>query len=575
MLAELHISRLGVIEDLELELHPGLNVLTGETGAGKTMVTLGLALALGGRASGTRVRRGGGRARAEARFIAPLGPAVAEWAEDGEVVLARAVSEDGKSTARIGGRIVPVSALASLRPELVEVHGQNQHQRLLSASTQTEFLDRFAGADHVETVREYRLAYERAGRLRAQILELDGQARERERDKDLLAYQVREIEGAAVRPGEIAELVAEEARLAHAERLMVRGSAAEHALAADGASSDGLQVAAAALRDAGSIDPAAAALSDRAAGLAAEAAELARDVRTWREALRADPERQREVADRLLALRSLERKYGDGEEGILAYLERARQRLSTLAGAEGERDGLEAEARHAEAVGDELTSRISGRRTEAAPELSTALQVELHELGMEGAALAVQLVAQPELGPAGRERAELLFSGAPGQPSLPIAKSASGGELSRVMLACRSVMADLDQVPTLVFDEVDAGIGGRAGAAVGRRLARLAATRQVLVVTHLPQIASFADRQVAVTKKDGVAAIRVLEGEDRIEEIARMLSGSSGSATGRSHARDLLEEAAEERRSWTTPPSRSRSRRERVAAGRGATRASG
>ena len=575
MLAELHISRLGVIDDLELELHSGLNVLTGETGAGKTMVTLGLALALGGRASGARVRRGGGRARVEARFIAPPGPAVAEWAEDGEVVLARAISEDGKSSARIGGQIVPVSALASLGPELVEVHGQNQHQGLLASSTQTEFLDRFGGAAHVEAVREYRLAYEHARRLRGQIRDLDREARERERDKDLLAYQVREIEGAAVRPGEIAELVAEQARLAHAERLMMRGSAAEDALAADGASSDGLQVAAAALRDAGSVDQAAAELSDRAGGLAAEAAELARDVRAWREALRADPERQQEVADRLLALRSLERKYGDGEEGILAYLERARRRLSTLAGAEGEREGLEAEARHTEALADELAARMSERRTQAAQELSAALQGELHELGMEGAALAVELITQPDLGPAGREGAELLFSGAPGQPSLPIAKSASGGELSRVMLACRSVMADVDQVPTLVFDEVDAGIGGRAGAAVGRRLARLAATRQVLVVTHLPQIASYADRQVAVTKKDGVAAIRVLEGEDRIEEIARMLSGPSGSSTGRSHARVLLEEAAEERRSWAMPPSRLRSRRERGAAIRAGARAAG
>ena len=191
MLLELHISRLGVIEDLELELHPGLNVLTGETGAGKTMVTMGLALALGGRASGARVRRGGGRARVEARFAAPAVPAVAEWAEDGEVVLARTVSEDGKSSARIGGQIVPVSALAAIGPELVEVHGQGQQQRLLAASTQTDFLDRFAKGSHIRAVREYAQAFERARRLRLRLEELEWEAREREREKHLLAYQVR------------------------------------------------------------------------------------------------------------------------------------------------------------------------------------------------------------------------------------------------------------------------------------------------------------------------------------------------------------------------------------------------
>jgi DNA repair protein RecN (Recombination protein N) len=575
VLVELHISRLGVIDDLELELHPSLNVLTGETGAGKTMVTMGLALALGGRGSGARVRHGGDRARVEARFLAPSAPAVAEWAEEGEVVLARTVSEDGKSSARIGGQIVPVSALAALGPELVEVHAQNQHQRLLSASTQTEFLDRFAGTDHLGTVRDYAAAYERARRLRLHLEELDREARQRERDKDLLAYQVREIEAAAIRPGEMAELLAEDARLGHAERLTLRGGAAEDALTADGAASDGLHAAAAALRDAGSVDPSATELSDRAAGLAAEAAELVLDLRAWLETVRVDPGRQQEVADRLLALRSLERKYGDGEPGILAYLEQARRSLGSLAGADREREELETETERVGALAAELAARITERRERSAPELSLALQAEVHELGMEGATLQVQLVSQAELGPAGRERAELLFCGAPGQPSLPIAKSASGGELSRIMLACRSVMADLDNVPTLVFDEVDAGIGGRAGAAVGRRLARLATTRQVLVVTHLAQIACFADRHVAVTKQDGVAAIRVLERDERISEIARMLSGSSGSDSARSHAVALLEEAAEERQSWGKKPSRPPSRREKEPAGRGGPRSPG
>src|SRR5436190_12907114 len=227
VLLELHIAGLGVIEDLELELHPGLNVMTGETGAGKTMVTMGLALALGGRAASARVRRGGGRARVEARFAAPSSPAVAEWAEDGEVVLARTVSEDGKSSARMGGQIVPVSALAAVGPELVEVHGQNQHQRLLSPATQTELLDRFAGAQHVDAVHTYRGVFERMRRARLRLEELERESRAREREKDLLAFQVREIEAAGVRPGEVAELCEEESRLADADRLLQHGADAE------------------------------------------------------------------------------------------------------------------------------------------------------------------------------------------------------------------------------------------------------------------------------------------------------------------------------------------------------------
>jgi DNA repair protein RecN (Recombination protein N) len=457
------------------------------------------------------------------------------------------VSEDGKSSARIGGQIVPVSALAAIGPELVEVHGQNQHQRLLSAPTQTEFLDRFAGGEHISTVREYAEAYDRARRLRVRLDEMDREAREREREKDLLAYQVREIEAASVRPGEVAELGAEEARLAHAERLLGWAAAGEDALAADGAASDRLNAAAAALRDAGGVDPAATELAERATGLAVEAGELVRDLRAWSEILRSDPERLAQVTERVLAIRGLERKYGDGEEGILAYLEEARGRLAALSGADRERESLESEAGAMGAQAEELAHRITEERERAAPQLSAALEEELRELGMEAAQVRVELLRQPELAAAGRERAELLFSAAAGQPALPIAKAASGGELSRVMLACRSVLADLDHVPTLVFDEVDAGIGGRAGAAVGRRLARLARSRQVLVVTHLPQIASFADRHLSVWKEGSVAAIQPLEGEDRIRELARMLSGASDSDTATSHARELLQEATAER----------------------------
>jgi DNA repair protein RecN (Recombination protein N) len=547
VLLELHIAGIGVIEDLDLEFHPGLNVLTGETGAGKTMVTVGLTLALGGRASSVLVRRGSRRARVEARFSAPPSPGVGEWAEDGELVLARTVSEEGKSAARIGGQIVPVSALAAVAPELVELHGQNQVQRLLEPGAQTGFLDLFAGAGHLSVVEEYRQAYERLRRTLLRLEELDREARDREREKDLLAYQVREIESAGVHPGELAGIEAESSRLAHAERLLERARGAEDALGTEGGAADRLHEAASALRDAAAVDAASTAVAERAAALAQEGSDLARDVRAYREELRADPARLEELQQRLHVLRSLERKYGEGEDGILAYLDQARTRLSALAGTEDERAQLEGEAAELDRSALALAERVAAGRAGAAPRLAEALEGELHELGMEGASVRVALESQEDLGPLGRERAQLLFSGGPAQPPLPLSRVASGGELSRTMLACRSVMADLDAVPTLVFDEVDAGIGGRAGLAVGRRLARLGRTRQVLVVTHLPQIACFADRHVRVRKREGTATVSVLDQDERVAEISRMLSGLPDSDAAASHAEELLAEADRER----------------------------
>jgi len=545
VLLELHIAGLGVIDDLDLELHPGLNVLTGETGAGKTMVAVGLALALGGRASASLVREGSGRARVEARFRSPDTPATTEWTEDGELVLARMVGSDGRGSARIGGQIVPVSALGALAPDLVEVHGQNQAQRLLAAAEQTGFLDRFAGPEHVHAVERHRGVFERLRRVRRRLDELDREEREREREKDLLAYQVREIEAAAVAPGEAGSLRAEEGRLANAERLMDRAAQAEQALGAEGGAAESLAAAAGALRDAASMDPEARELSERLTAVAEEAADVSRDVRGWRERVRVDPARLAEVNERLHALAQLERKYGEGEEGVLAFLEEARTRLAALEGTAEERDSLEAEAETLEEERRGLAAGVTAAREEAAPRLAAALQGELQELGMPDVTVEVAVRASAEATQLGAERAELRFSGGTGQAALPLGKAASGGELSRTMLACRSVLADLDRVPTLVFDEVDAGIGGRAGLAVGRRLARLAAGRQVLVVTHLPQIACFADRHFLVAKERGTASVEVLDDAERIAEISRMLSGLPDSDAAATHAEELLAQAAD------------------------------
>ncbi|MGZ8631240.1 MAG: DNA repair protein RecN [Actinomycetota bacterium] len=543
MLRELHISGLGVIDDLDLSLDPGLNVLTGETGAGKTMITVGLALALGARASTSMLREGSGAARVQALFDPREG--AEEWIEDDALLLSRSVSSEGRGTCRVGGQLATASALATLGTSLVEVHGQHQAQRLLEPAVQTAFLDRFAGEEHLADVAAYRAVYDELRRARAALDDLRVATRERERELDLLTYQTSEIEALMPGPGESDELMAEEARLGHVERLLEAGGVAEAALSGDrGAADDALGVAAGALDEAVALDPGAGAIAERAAALAAEAAELARDVRVYRESLAPDPERLQMVRERMVALKGLQRKYGETDGDVLAYLAEASSRLRELQGADERLSRVTDDVEALTERADDLAGTIGEVRRATAERLATAIERELEELGMPGAAVDVALEPLELLGPGGGERVELRFAGTSGRPSAPLAKTASGGELSRTMLACRSVMADLDDVPTLVFDEVDAGIGGRAGLAVGRRLARLARDRQVLVVSHLPQIACFADRHVRVTKHDGTAAIEVLDDAARVAELSRMLAGLERSASAVSHAEELLDEAS-------------------------------
>ncbi|HSL12147.1 MAG TPA: DNA repair protein RecN [Actinomycetota bacterium] len=541
MLRELHISGLGVIDDLDLEFDGGLTVLTGETGAGKTMVTVGLSLALGARGAATLVRAGAGAARVQARFDVP--PPLAAWAEDGEVVLARTIRVDGRGGARVGGEIATVSTLAALGDALVEVHGQHQTLRLLETATQTAFLDRVGGADHLEAVAAHRSAYERLTNARAARDELVEAARERERALDLLAYQVQEIDDVGPRADETDDLVAEEARLAHVERLLELTAEAAAAASSDGGAADLAATVSAALAAAAELDRAAEPLATRAASLAAELVELAHDVRTHRDSLADDPARLDAVRDRLAALRSLQRRYGATDLDVIAFRDRAAGEMARLAGADERLLRLDDEVSALEGEVAERARAVSEGRAATAPVLAASLTEQLHELGMPAAAAEVSLVPLPAPGADGAERIELRLVPGPGQPALPLAKGASGGELSRVMLACRSVVADVDDVATIVFDEIDAGIGGEAGLAVGRRLAALAARRQVIVVTHLPQIACFADRHVRVRKHDGVATVEVLDDDERVRELSRMLAGLEASEAAVTHAEELLAEA--------------------------------
>ncbi|MEX1264171.1 MAG: DNA repair protein RecN [Actinomycetota bacterium] len=547
MLRELHISGLGVIDDLDLPLHPGLNVLTGETGAGKTMITVGLALALGARGSVSLVRDGAKAARVQALFEVGDDPPrqVVDWIEEGEIVLARSISAEGKGSARIGGQLATASALSSLGGSLVEVHGQHQVQRLLEPSVQTAFLDRFAGDEHLVALMSYRDAHDELRNALAALEQLRDASRDRERELDLLAYQVREIETVMPEAGESERLAAEEARLGHVERLLDVGATAEAALAGeDDGAADTLGEAARALEAAGALDPQADELASRSAALTVEVAELARDVRAYRESLTSDPERLQMVRERMGVLKGLQRKYGETDADVLRFTHEASTRLNELAGADDRLHELNAIAGELDRRVAERAALVSAGRREASGRLGEAIAAELDELGMPGAVVEVALDTLAAPGPGGAERVELRFAAGPEVSPMPLARTASGGELSRTMLACRSVLADIDEVPTLVFDEVDAGIGGKAGLAVGRRLAGLARDRQVLVVTHLPQIACFADRHVRVSKRAGTAAVDVLDDRQRVVELSRMLAGLDESATAVSHAEELLAQAS-------------------------------
>jgi DNA repair protein RecN (Recombination protein N) len=542
VLRELHVTDLGVIADVDLELHPGLNVLTGETGAGKTLLTVAIGLALGRRASSALVREGARTARVQARFDAPPRAVAEGWAEDGSLVLARAIDADGRSAARVGGQIAPVSALERLAADLVEVHGQHESTMLRSPAAQTAFLDRFLGGTHLRDVEEHARTFARLAAVEGELAELLRTERDREREADVVAFQIAEIAAIAPRSGELAALEVEAVRLANVERLLERATEAERALSTDGGAADAVSISAAALEDVAALDPAAGPLAERASFLREEIGELARDVRDHREALDADPVRLEETNARIGAIRSLLRKYGDSEDAVLEFLERTRARSTSIGSTGARRAELEHEMETLRVEIERSARQIGSARAEAAPRLGRAIEAELEDLGMADAVLSVEL-RPTEPSSTGTERAEFVFSGGPRQRPLPLAKVASGGELSRTMLACRAVLVDADAIPTLVFDEVDAGIGGAAAAAVGRRLAALARDRQVLVVTHLPQIASFADHHVVVEKSRGTAVAHVVDGRERVAELSRMLAGLAGSEAAAAHAEELLAEA--------------------------------
>ncbi|GHE94979.1 DNA repair protein RecN [Streptomyces longispororuber] len=565
----MRIRSLGVIDDAVVELSPGFTAVTGETGAGKTMVVTSLGLLLGGRADPALVRLGAKSAVVEGRITVPEGAAAALRAEeagaeldDGALLVSRTVSAEGRSRAHLGGRSVPVGVLAELADDLVAVHGQSDQQGLLKPARQRGALDRYAGDAVAVPLAKYTAAYRRLRAVSAELDEITTRARERAQEADMLRFGLDEVAAVEPRPGEDTELAAEAERLGHAEALASAATAAHAALAGNPEDPEGVDastlVAGAhrALEAVRSHDPALAALAERIGEIGILLADVAGELAGYADDLDADPLRLAAVEERRAALTQLTRKYGEDVGAVLAWAEAGAARLAELEGDDDRLEELTAErdALRAELAG--LARALTEARVEAAARFAAAVTEELASLAMPHARVTIDVrqTDDPDgveidgrtvaYGPAGVDEVELLLAPHPGAPPRPIAKGASGGELSRVMLAVEVVFAGTDPVPTYLFDEVDAGVGGKAAVEIGRRLAKLAKSAQVVVVTHLPQVAAFADRQLLVEKThDGSvtrSGVQVLEGEDRVRELSRMLAGQEDSQTARAHAEELL-----------------------------------
>jgi DNA repair protein RecN (Recombination protein N) len=574
MLEELRITSLGVIEESVLEVGPGLTVITGETGAGKTMIVTALGLLLGGRADSGAVRTGARSARVEG--VVRVDAAGADLSgrvehlggevEDDRLLLARQISAEGRSRAFAGGAAVPASALTDLLAPLVAVHGQSDQHRLLRAAAQREALDSFAGPRTIELRSRYGETYRRLRATEAELEEVVHSARERAREADLLRFGLEEVEAVSPTPGEDVALAAEEARLGFADTLRTAGAQARECLSSEDGAPDALATVSAARKLLDGVrehDAEAAGLADRLAEVSYLLSDVAADVSSYAAGLDTDPARLAAVSERRAALTALTRKYGETIDEVLAWSRDAATRLVQLDHTDEHIEVLRGRREELRAELAVQGAALSAARAKAAGRLGKRVTAELTSLAMPHAAVTVSVgqTAHDDGLPVGErvlhysasglDEVEILLAANKGADPRPLNRGASGGELSRVMLAIEVALADTNPVPTFVFDEVDAGVGGKAAVEVGRRLAMLARHAQVLVVTHLPQVAAFADQHFVVRKStDGLvttSGLVQLGEEERVRELSRMLAGLEDSDTALAHAQELLDTAQESR----------------------------
>ena len=552
MLKELHVRNYAVIDDLRIELEPGLNVLTGETGAGKSLIVGALSLLLGERASSDLVRAGKDRALVEGVFDCSGAPALVRLCEeqgievDGDwLILRREVLREGRNRAWVNGSAATTGLVRELGQQLVDLHGQHEHQALLRREAQRDILDAFAGA--TDAARRTAEAHTRLGDLRDQIAETRAAAAATRERSDFLAFRAQEIEAAGLEPGEDETAAQEARRLEHSEELIDLSASLHSAVYGDdGALVEGLGGLSRKVDDLVRIDPTASELEALYSEARTTLEELGRRLSSYRDAVGHDPARLAELRERLDLIRGLKFKYGETIEEVLATARAARDELEMADRSMLDLDALAVEESAAleELVGE--AEKLTALRKASATRLESEVTGLLGELGMEGGRFRVRLEELAELGSHGAERTEFQVSLNPGFEPGPLARVASGGELSRVMLALKTVLAEVDGVPSLVFDEIDSGVGGRVAHQVAERLAMVAETHQVFAITHLPQIASRASVHLDVEKvqRDGLASARVrtLDGQERVEELARMLGGDPGREVSRQHAAELLSE---------------------------------
>ncbi len=545
MLLSLHIENLAIIDRLEVNFQPGFNVLTGETGAGKSILLDALALVLGERADPTLIRTGAEKLKVSAVFLIPDTLSLHDLeieTEEGALYLAREVQASGRSIARINGQAVPLSLLKAVGDRLVDLHGQHEHQSLLKPASHLEFLDCWLGEPALNLREQVRQAVQRLHDLLAEKQELTTREREREQMLDLYRFQIDEIRSANLQPGEEEALQTEERRLTHAEKLIALAGGAYETLMDEQGAYDRIASASKSLAEITRIDPSLTPLQETLESALVQVEEVAQALRAYAESIEYDPERLEEVSARLELIKRLKRKYGDTIETVLAYADSIEQKLHTLEHQSERLERLEAEIADAQAQAEALCARLHALRCEGATRFAEAVQQHLSDLAMERAQFLVQITPKP-MDSTGIDAVEFLFSANPGEAPRPLSKIASGGELSRLMLAIKTVLTTASPVPTLVFDEIDAGLGGRTAHAVGEKIAQLARHFQILCVTHLPQIASRAHYHLQIEKhvvgERTQVVLTPLEGEARIAEIARMLAGEP-TETALQHARELL-----------------------------------
>lgn len=560
MIDEISIRDLGVIGEARLPLGPGFTALTGETGAGKTMVVTALGLLLGARGDAGVVRSGADRALVEGRWIVDPAGAAAERArdagaelDDDELILARTVSAEGRSRAVVGGRSAPVGVLGELGEQLVVVHGQSDQVRLKSSTAQREALDRFAGAELAAALAEYRTAFTAWNDARAELDRLTSARDERAREADELRAAIAEIEQLAPQRGEDVELADRAERLGNLEDLRLAAAQAHELLSSESLDEarDAIGLIDAARRSVERVSAHDAQLGPIVEQLAAAGyavTEAATELSGYLASLETDGGRELEtVNERRAALTDLARRFGPSLNDVVELLDTGSARLLELDQDDDRIFSLAEEVERGASTVEALADRVTALRQAAAARLANAVTAELAALAMPDARLTVAIDARDELTASGRDQVSLLLQPHAGAEPRPLGKGASGGELSRVMLALEVVIAETDPVPTFVFDEVDAGVGGASAIEIGRRLAKLAQSAQVIVVTHLAQVAAFATNHLTVVKgRDGTvtaSSVTQLEGEARVAEMARLLSGLADSDTGLEHARELLSEA--------------------------------